>query len=323
MISLSSQLLELYLKLGAGVSLGWFLGKKLPSVAPVKIGKFLFLIGVPIGIVAFLRRADLSGAIWLAPVIAWSAIFSGAFLSWLWLKLRVGEEEKSSWSKPSQGSFILASMVGNTGYLGFPIILTLFGEKYFGWALFYDLLGTTIGIYGLGALMGAYFGKGAQDSQQLILTLLKTPALWALCFGLWFRSIPLPQPLEISLQTFAWTVISLSLVLIGMRLSQIDSWLSLQTASITLGIKMLLIPLILGLIIFQFGVHGVPHLVLVLQMSMPPAFGTLVLAENFDLDRQLAVTALVVGCGSLLLMLPVWLLLFGSMDGAFTISWGF
>ncbi len=323
MISLSSQLLELYLKLGAGVCLGWFLGKKLPLVAPVNMGKFLFLIGVPIGIVAFLRRADLSGAIWLAPVIAWSAIFSGAFLSWLWLKLRVPEGEESPWSKASQGSFLLASMVGNTGYLGFPIILTLFGEKYFGWALFYDLLGTTIGIYGLGALMGAYFGKGAKNSQQLILTLLKTPTLWALCFGLWFRRIPLPQPLEISLQTLAWTVISLSLVLIGMRLSQLDSWLSVQTASITLGIKMLLIPLVLGIIIALLGVRGVPHLVMVLQMSMPPAFGTLVLAENFDLDRQLAVTALVVGSGSLLLMLPVWLLLFGSMDGVLSIDWGF
>ena len=136
-------------------------------------------------------------------------------------------------------------------------------------------------------------------------------------FGLWFRRIPLPQSLEISLQTFAWTVISLSLILIGMRLSQLDSWLFLQTASVIIGIKMLLIPLILGVIIAKLGVSGAPHLVLVLQMAMPPAFGTLVLAENFNLDRQLAVTALVLGSGSLLLMLPIWLLLFGSTDGLF------
>jgi hypothetical protein len=46
-------------------------------------------------------------------------------------------------------------------------------------------------------------------------------------------------------------------------------------------------------------------------MAMPPAFATLVLAEVFDLERDLAVTTLAVGSIGLLLTLPIWLLLFG------------
>jgi predicted permease len=52
------------------------------------------------------------------------------------------------------------------------------------------------------------------------------------------------------------------------------------------------------------------QLALVLQIAMPPAFATLVVSEAYDLDRELAVTAIALGSLSLLLTLPLWLLLF-------------
>jgi predicted permease len=47
-------------------------------------------------------------------------------------------------------------------------------------------------------------------------------------------------------------------------------------------------------------------------METPPSFATLVLAEAFNLDRELAVTNLAMGSTLLLLTLPLWLFLFGS-----------
>jgi predicted permease len=315
-------LIKLYFQLGCTVLLGWILGRFLPHRVPVFIGKFLFWIGVPLGIIAFLRRADLSGAIWIAPVAAWMAIFLGAILAWSWIKglgLKSHTDDVNSalqqslisWSQPAKGSFLLSSMVGNTGYLGFPVSLTLVGEKYFAWALFYDLLGTTIGAYGLGVLLAARFGLQAQSHRQLVQAILVNPALWSLGFGLAFRNVPLPELAQQSLQGFAWSVIALALSLIGMRLSQLKSGLNLRRASISLGIKMLLVPLVLGMGLFLLGITGPPQLAIVLQTAMPPAFATLVLAEVYELDRDLTVTALAIGSICLLLMLPIWLLLFG------------
>jgi predicted permease len=45
-------------------------------------------------------------------------------------------------------------------------------------------------------------------------------------------------------------------------------------------------------------------------MAMPPAFATLIIAETFDLDHDLAVTALAMGSMVLLVTLPLWLWLF-------------
>lgn len=326
-------LIKLYLQLGGGVLLGWVLGRLLPKRVPTLIGQFLFWIGVPVSIITFLRGADLSGAIWIAPVMAWVAILLGAGLGWIWIKFKlkaglgvVSHQQSSSlfplnqlsgasvesWSKPEQGSFLLSAMVGNTGYLGFPVTLALVGEKYFGWALFYDMLGSAIGAYGLGVVVAARFGTEVKSNWQLLRAMLYNPALWSLGLGLGFRQIPLPEVAERSLQGLAWSVIALSLILIGMRLSQLDSWSRLRQVSVSLGIKMLLVPLVLGIVLVQLGITGAPQLVIVLQMGMPPAFATLVLAEVFDLERDFAVTALAVGSMGLLLTLPVWLLLFGG-----------
>jgi predicted permease len=95
-----------------------------------------------------------------------------------------------------------------------------------------------------------------------------------------------------------------------MRLSKLNSWERLPQTGISLAIKMLIVPLLVGWSLPLFGVTGAPAQVIVLQMAMPPAFATLVLAETFDLDRDLAVTALGLGAMILLLTLPVWLWLF-------------
>jgi predicted permease len=300
-------LLPLYLKLTAGVILGWYLGKILPNKTPVMIGTFLFWVGIPISIIAFLRGAELTGTIWVAPMFAWIAIFLGAIASFAFLKI-----QKIKSTRPSQGSFLLSSMIGNTGYLGYPISLAVAGEKYFAYALFYDILGSMLGAYSLGVLLAAYFGKESESKLKLIIAMFQNPTLWALGFGLIFRNYPLPQILDRSLNFFAWGMIAIALTLIGMRLSQIKSWSKINFVSVSLAIKMLLIPLIIGVLIGLFGITDKPQLVIVLQTAMPPAFATLVIAEAFNLDRELTVTSLALGSILILITIPIWLLLFGN-----------
>ncbi|HEY9809978.1 MAG TPA: AEC family transporter [Halomicronema sp.] len=315
------QIFFLYGKLAFGVVLGLIMGWKMPPNTSVLLGKFLFWVGVPVSVVAFLRHADLSGAIWLSPVVAWVAILLGLGLGIFWLKIEANKVYKnpaiptffvSPPSRLSQGSFLLAAMVGNTGYVGYPVTLALVDQKYFAWALFYDLLGTMFGAYGLGVMIAASYGNGIKNPLSLGLEMFQNPTLWSFGFGLFFREVPLPDFGEEILQFFAWFFVALSLVLIGMRLSQLSSWRSFQPACVSLFIKMLFVPLILGLAISFLGITGPPLLVIILQMGMPPAFATIVLAETYKLDRELTVTSLAMGSVALLFTLPMWLWLFAN-----------
>lgn len=319
MSNLAIKLLQLYLPLVGGVVLGWLIGRILPKDVPATLGKFLFWVGVPIGIVPFVRHADLSGPIWIAPLVAWAAIFLGAASAIAFIALELHRVRLTSPTavpplarKPTQGSFLLASMVGNTGYVGYPVILAIAGQKYFGWALFYDLLGTMFGAYGLGVIMAARFGSNKSNGAHLTRTMLTNPALWSFALALASRDLPLPAPVELGLQKAAWATIGLSLVLIGMRLGQLSSWRGLPHVWIALAIKMLLVPLILGYGLQFLGLSGTTRLAIVLQMAMPPAFATLILGETFHLDRDLTVAALAIGSIGFLFMLPLWLWLFGG-----------
>lgn len=310
---LKTHLLQLYAPLVGWTLLGWFLEKMLPKSTATHLGKFLFWVGIPISIVAFLRGADLSGAIWIAPVVAWTAILLGAWLAWLWMTRLAGSSFRHRISAPpARGSFLLTSMVGNTGYIGYPVALALVGPQYFAWALFYDLAGTTLGAYGLGVALAAHFGKGNHDRWEVLRALIRNPALWSFGAGLIGRDVHLSNSLEQALQTVAWGVIAASLTLTGMRLSQLNSWRDLKPAGISLSIKMILVPLILGTGLSLLGMRGAPQLVMVLQMATPPAFATLVLSEVYNLDRELTVTTLVMGSVSLLITLPIWILLFNG-----------
>ena len=304
-----TNLLELYLKLSGLVLIGFILGRRLPSTVPTRLAQFLFWIGIPIGIVAFLRQADLSGAVLIAPAVAFIAILLGAFFAWVAIKWQ-HYFTNTVLQSPTQGSFILSSMIGNTAFLGYPIALAIYGTEYFAWALFYDLLGSLFGTWGLGVALAARFGGSAANFWQNIKVLLINPALWSFGFGLLFRQVKIPQVAEFYLEKFGWSGIILSLVLMGMRLSRLHSWQNVPQAGASVAIKMLLVPLILGGSLSLLGVTGIPAQIILLQTAMPPAFSTLIIAEAFKLDSDLAVSTIALGTVLLLVTLPIWLALF-------------
>ena len=289
--------------------MGFTLGRKFPVIISTYLGQILFWVGVPISIVTFLRRAELSGEVWIAPIIAYLAVCLGTILVLIVVKAKTYFTQ-TTLQKSTLGSFILTSIIGNTGYLGFPITLSLVGDSYFAWALFYDLLGNFFAAYGLGVLIGARFSGLTQEPWQRFKVILINPALWSFGFGLAFRKLAIPDLLELSLNILAIVTISLSVILIGMRLSQLNSWGNLPLVTASLAIKMLLVPLILGSALPMLGITGKAAKVMVLQMAMPPAFATLVIAETFNLDPNLCVSALVLGSTLLLVTLPMWLWLF-------------
>ena len=309
----TANLLTIYFPLLGWTFCGWVLGHLLPTEMPAYLGKFLFWVGVPISIVSFLRHAHLSTSLWLAPVVAWIAMLLGMGLAW-WIGQRSHTQTPRTFSQPTQGSFVLASMLGNTGYIGYPVALALVGTDDFAWTLFYDLLGSTPGAYGLGVAIAARLGGATRlNHWQTVSAMAKNPALWSFGIGLSCRDRPLPMLIEQGLRGVAWCIVALSLVLIGMRLSQLSSLSRLKPALLSVGIKMLLVPLLLGLGLWALGVTGLMYRAILLQMAMPPAFATLVIAEAYDLDQELTVTTLIVGCLVLVFTLPLWLGLCGAL----------
>ncbi len=272
----------------------------LPASVPIRLGQFLYYFGIPISIVAFLQRANLTGGVWLAPIVAWGGILTGLLIAWLSIKDR-------PWATKSKGSFVLAAMVGNTGYIGYPVALAIGGEAHFAWALFYDLLGTLFGSFGLGVVIAARCG--AKQSYAWWRELWQNPTLWSLGLGFILRWWSLPPGVLLPLKTAGWGMVWFALLLIGMRLGGVKNFSDLGRAWGSVVIKMAIVPLLFAAVSPWLGLDPLPRRILLVEMAMPPAFATVVLAEVYALDRELTVTALSIGTILLMFTLPLWLLL--------------
>ncbi|MGY2716080.1 malate permease and related proteins [Thermostichus sp. MS-CIW-19] len=316
-------LFQVYLPLLGWTLLGFVLQRGLPPpwrhwLNPQALGRFMFWVGVPLGTLGFMQTADLSGQLWAAPLVCWLATGLGYTLASAWLQWQhhtwQGKKDWDPWlwSRGRRGSFYLTATLGNTGYLGYPICLAVGGSAYFGWALFYDLLGTLLAAYGLGVWVASRYSASFTPPWQATLRVLSSPTLWSFFVGLAMARHPLPEWLAQGLTAFAWSTIPLSLILLGIRLAQVPHWGSLRPAAAALFIKIVVLPLLVGLGLALTPYPPLAKLVLVLQTGMPPAIATLVLAEEYDLDRELTATALALGYVAALLTLPFWLLLWGT-----------
>ncbi|NJL97658.1 MAG: AEC family transporter [Synechococcaceae cyanobacterium SM2_3_2] len=280
----------------------------IPWADPRILGRLMYWLGVPLGIIGFLLGTDLSGSEWVAGLMGWVAVAIAAALSWIFWRVR-GEQRLTA---GQWGSFQLSAMLGNTGYVGFPLCLAVGGMAYFGWALFYDMLCTLFSAYGLGVWVASRSGKHQLSQRQVAVNVLRSPALWSFGFGLLLKGIPVPDLLQESLLRVAWGLIPVSLIMLGMRLGMVDPGHRWFQAGWPIMIKLILVPALVAMLLIPLPIPVMAKLIITLQAGMPPAMATLVLTEEFELDYELTIGSLALGYGLSLLTLPLWILLWGG-----------
>ena len=136
----------------------------------------------------------------------------------------------------------------------------------------------------------------------------KNPSLIAFGVGLLLKLVEIPDLLSNILSVIAWTSIMLALLTMGMRIEQLSGSGSFQLPLKAVLIKMIAVPILVGALLTATGFAGPERLILVLQSGMPCAFATLVLAENFNLDRALIVQSLIISNIVLIFTLPIWVI---------------
>jgi hypothetical protein len=338
-------LLQAYTPLILWVGLGLVLFRFLPDALPRLLGRILYWFGVPLEILALARRTDFSAGIGLASGVMALALGVGLVLAGSSLLLGKRLEQAASpeglgrLQQPScQGSFLLSAMIGNTGFIGLAIAPLLVSDRALNLVVFYSVTHNIIGTYGLGVFLASYFGRsvgtaGRQKQEEegetninsatapspltalnpsqnrwwiQIRDVLTVPTLWAFILGYLTRSLALPTVIESGLQASLWFVIPAAFLLMGIRLGQIQGWSSLRLALVPACIKVVALPGLVGIGTTLAGLPTASRLALVLMSGMPTAFAGLILAEEYDLDREIIASSILLSSVTLLLMIPLW-----------------
>jgi malate permease and related proteins len=299
---------------------------------PKSLGRLLYRFGLPLQIFAIAHNVKIVEGIWFPPLITILVLLLGLILACLNLfyskKLghlisigNIGKNlrsflsdrlKKVGWEIPQhrsgKGSFILASTLGSTGYLGLSIVPVFVSSVYSGWAVLYSITQILFGSFGMGVLLASYYGKSERRiiwSMQLQ-QLLKVPALWAFLAGWYSRGFDFSTTIEGGMKIVVLLVIGAAFLLTGIQIQAIKQLKCLNCAIVPTLLKMVAIPGLTGLCLTWFGFTGDARLSMVLMSGMPTANTNLILAEEYDLDRRVAASTIALSTILLPVMILVW-----------------
>ncbi|MBD2441286.1 AEC family transporter [Nostoc sp. FACHB-110] len=308
------------------VGIGLLVSRFTPDKLLKWLGNGLYWLGVPLQLFVLARHTDLShGA--LIPGIAVGVLLLSLVLALcFWQSLQWFQSQKQQLSlansdlsidipsmRASLGSFILATILGNTGFVGLTLTQVLTSPQNNDWAVLFSVTNNVVGTYGIAVLIASYFGKSHTENHWWIQLrdLVTVPSLWTFVLGLSTQFIQLPTIVEGVLEQAVWVVIAFALLLVGLRLGTITGWKSLKIAYIASVLKVFIVPILVGLGATFLGVTGEQRLILVLMSGTPTGLSVLILAEVYDLDRNLLASCIALTFIGLFIALPFWLILFG------------
>ncbi len=278
--------------------------KAFPPETVQVLNMFALYVSLPAVILLKVPQIRFTGELLVPVVIAWGALFLSAALVLLVAR-------SFSWPRSAVGVLLLVVPIGNTSFMGVPIIKAFFGEAGLLHLVVYDQFGTMLIFATYGSLILALYGReGSVNLRKTLQRALLFPPAIALATGLALLPWSYPLPVERLLQTVAGTLTPLVMTAIGFQLS-----LKLQPAlrsplCFGLLLKLILAPGAALLVCRMLGIKGLAVDVSILEAGMPPMVTAGALAVIAGMNAELS--AALIGLGLLLsfgtLPLFYWLL---------------
>jgi len=185
----------------------------------------------------------------------------------------------------------VAAIIGNTGNLGIPINIAIFGEESIPYTTMVNLVNVfvvyTIGVY--------YYSRGTFDTKTSLLNIIKLPILWAAIVAILLSlySIPIHDSIMNMLMMGAYASMTMQLFLFGIYLygTQIKE-VSKKLVVWVLTFKFILLPLITYIVLVNIQLEPMLKGVIFIELLMPLAIANVNLASLYECKPKI-VTALV------------------------------
>jgi auxin efflux carrier (AEC) len=278
-----------------------YIAKRIGLLKPedsLTLNKVVINIAIPSLIFLAMFNADLSNLKILLPITL-ICIITGilcGLLVYIFSRAR-GYSKKTRWT------LVGTSTLFNSGFLGYPIVLGIFGATGLVRAVFYDM-GSTILFLSLGIFFILIFG-GKYTS--IIKRTVLFPPLWGIILGILANILHLNPgfiPLDV-LKYLSGAAIPLIMISLGLSLEAGGLKNYFGAASFVTLTRLIISPMIAILMVYILGLHGLEGTVTVVEAGMPAAMLSLVLAASYDLDVNAAAACIFLSTVMSMITLPI------------------
>ena len=194
-----------------------------------------------------------------------------------------------NWSKETTGSLLLMVPLGNTSFLGIPMVEQFFGSAAIPYAVLYDQFGSFLALSTYGTLILAIYGSGARP---YLLSILKRiflfPPFIALIIALCMYGKSYPEWLSTLFSMGAASMVPVVMVAIGFQMRLLLPKDELLPLAGGLTIRLLLTPIVFLYCCKIAGLSSPATLVSLFETAMPPMVTAGALASIAGLKPRLS-----------------------------------
>jgi len=185
----------------------------------------------------------------------------------------------------------VAAIIGNTGNLGIPINIAIFGEESIPYTTVINLVNVFV-VYTIGVF---YYSRGSFDTQTSLKNIFKLPILWAAIIAI-LLSVYGYTPdgiIQNTLMMGAYASMTMQLFLFGIYLygTKIKE-ISKRLVIWVLTFKFIVLPLVAFVVLINLDLEPMIKGIIFIELMMPLAVANVNLASLYDC-RPRVVTALV------------------------------
>ncbi len=245
----------------------------------------------------------------LAPVLmAWLAVLCSSLLVF-------GVSRLCAWPRAITGSLLLMVPLGNTAFLGIPMVELFYGGSGLTYAILYDQFGSFLALSTYGAVILALYSDGKRPTPgRIAARIVLFPPFIALAAALVLRGASYPPWAAMLLQMTADSLVPVVMVAIGFQLRL--RMVSAERLPLLFGLtaRLLLTPLLFIAACMLLGLTGSAIQVSLFETAMPPMVAAGALASMAGLSPRLSSAMVGYGILASFMTLPLLYRLIAFLD---------
>ncbi|RZB30743.1 MAG: uncharacterized protein SRB1_03023 [Desulfobacteraceae bacterium Eth-SRB1] len=273
---------------------------KFPKESANVLNLFVIYVSLPALILLEVPELTFSKQLLVPTLMPWGILLFSAVLVLILARIM-------GWDKSVTGSLLLLVPLGNTSFLGIPMVKAFFGESGIPYAIFYDQFGSFLALATYGTVILAYYGGNEKPKLKSVVwrTITFPPFIALLLAILALKGFSYPTPAKTLLISLAATLVPVVMVAVGFHLRLKLSASVIKPLGAGLLIKLVIAPAAALLMCTMLNLDGQAARVSIFEAGMPPMVSAGALAIIGGLSPRL--TAALVGFGVLMsfITLPI------------------
>ncbi|MDA8427866.1 MAG: AEC family transporter [Geobacteraceae bacterium] len=273
---------------------------RFPAATPAALNGFIIHISLPALAILHIHTMKIDSSLLLTAAMAW-LVFG---MAWAIFSLA---GRIFSIDRKRVGALIMVAGLGNTSFVGLPMIEAYFGKEYLGVGIIADQLGSFMVLSTLGILVSTIYSAGAVSPRQMARKVILFPPFQALLLAFILRPFPFPIWSVTILEKLGATLTPLALVSVGFQLNFGGIREVIRPLAAGLGYKLLLAPALIWLLYANLlGATGTVTAVTIFEAAMAPMITAGIIAIDHDLEPRLVTLLIGIGIPFSFVTLHLW-----------------